>query len=79
MGTKMKMHVTGLSLALGMFAYAGIAAAATSWPSVSQQLSADQVRPGSALESLIRANQDFDLLRPDELTTTCPECHPGCG
>jgi hypothetical protein len=36
------------------------------WPSVEVQLAQDQVRPGSALERLIRENQDFYLLRPEE-------------
>jgi hypothetical protein len=37
-----------------------------SWPSLEKQLQADHVEPGSALERLIRANQDFSMLRPDE-------------
>jgi len=36
------------------------------WPSVEEQLRADKVTPGSALEQLIRANQDTDLLDPKE-------------
>jgi hypothetical protein len=36
------------------------------WPSVEEQLSRDNVRRGTALERLIRENQDFDLLRPEE-------------
>ena len=36
------------------------------WPSVEKQLATDQVRPGSALEQLIRENQEFHLLRPEE-------------
>jgi hypothetical protein len=38
----------------------------TEWPSVEEQLTAHGVRPGSALERLIRAHQDFGVLRPDE-------------
>ena len=38
----------------------------TRWPSLEEQLDADQVPKGSALEQLIRANQDFDLLDPKE-------------
>jgi hypothetical protein len=37
-----------------------------SWPSIEAQLAEDGVPTGSALERLIRANQDFDLLRPEE-------------
>jgi len=36
------------------------------WPSVEQQLAQVNVVPGSALEQLIRNNQDFHLLRPEE-------------
>jgi len=36
------------------------------WPSLSAQLSRDKVAPGSALEKLIAANQDFRILRPEE-------------
>jgi hypothetical protein len=36
-------------------------------PSVEQQLKEANVRPGSALEKLIRDNQDFSLLQPGEL------------
>jgi hypothetical protein len=39
---------------------------APQWPSLAEQLQADAVRPGSALEGLIAANQDFSLLREDE-------------
>jgi len=36
------------------------------WPSVEEQLVAANVARGSALEKLIRDNQDFNLLRPEE-------------
>jgi hypothetical protein len=36
-------------------------------PSIERQLAKDKVVPGSALESLIYANQDFSMLRPAEL------------
>ena len=36
------------------------------WPSVAAQLEQAQARPGTALEQLIRENQDTHLLRPDE-------------
>ena len=38
-----------------------------SWPTLSSQLRADSVTPRSALEALIAANQDFSLLRRDEI------------
>src|SRR3954453_12119097 len=37
------------------------------WPTVQQQMREAEVRPGTRLERLIRDNQDFDLLRPEEL------------
>lgn len=41
-------------------------AAGPRWPSVERQLARDRVVPGSALERLIRSNQDFRMLRPEE-------------
>src|SRR5437870_1842249 len=42
----------------------------TIWPAVEQQLTQAVLAPGSSLESLIRDNQDFSLLRPEEATDT---------
>ena len=42
------------------------------WPSVRAQLEADRVAPGSALERLIAANQDLDLLHPEEADDRLP-------
>jgi hypothetical protein len=39
---------------------------AARWPAAAEQLARDRVVPGSALEKLILANQDFSLLRPGE-------------
>ena len=36
------------------------------WPSIEEQLSEAKVVRGSALERLIRENQDFRMLRPEE-------------
>jgi hypothetical protein len=36
------------------------------WPTLEEQLKVSKVIPGSALEKLIRANQDFEMLRPEE-------------
>jgi hypothetical protein len=36
------------------------------WPSLEQQLADAKVIPGSALDSLIRSNQDFSMLWPRE-------------
>ena len=36
------------------------------WPSIEEQLQTTKVTRGSALEKLIRDNQDFHLLRPEE-------------
>jgi hypothetical protein len=38
------------------------------WPSVKEQIAAAKAVRGSALERLIRHNQDFHLLRPEEAT-----------
>jgi hypothetical protein len=39
----------------------------TRWPTVEEQLRESKVKAGSALEKLILENQDFEMLRPDEL------------
>ncbi len=36
------------------------------WPTLQEQLQESRVRPGSKLEELIKENQDFSLLRPEE-------------
>ncbi len=38
------------------------------WPTIEKQLGAESVRPGSALEQLIRDNQDFSVLHPQEFS-----------
>jgi hypothetical protein len=42
------------------------------WPSVEEQLKESNVVHGSALEQLIRDNQDFELLHPDEIDDGLP-------
>jgi len=42
------------------------------WPSVEEQLRDSRVVHGSALEQLIRDNQDFELLHPDEVNDGLP-------
>jgi hypothetical protein len=37
------------------------------WPSLEEQLAASNVIPGSALEKLVKGNQDFDMLDPTEI------------
>jgi hypothetical protein len=58
-----------LLLLLPVLAQPGLAVInppAVPWPSLSEQLQQDHVQPGSALETLIQNNQDFQLLRADE-------------
>jgi hypothetical protein len=43
-----------------------------SWPTLERQLAADRVVVGSALQGLIAANQDFNLLRPEETRDKIP-------
>jgi hypothetical protein len=42
------------------------------WPALQRQLAADRVVAGSALESLVEANQDFGMLRPEEARDRIP-------
>jgi hypothetical protein len=53
---------------------AGTASAAESprWPSLHRQLADDRVAPESALAKLIAENQDFHLLRPEEVRDSLP-------
>jgi hypothetical protein len=46
--------------------------AAAHWPTLDQQLKERRVRPGTALEKLILANQDFAMLRPEEASDRLP-------
>lgn len=39
---------------------------AAKWPTIEEQLKESRVRPGSALEKLIKENQDFGMLPPEE-------------
>jgi hypothetical protein len=46
---------------------AGASAGRPKWPTLRQQLRDAGVRPGTKLEALVTENQDFSLLRPEEL------------
>jgi len=48
------------------------AAAQAQWPPLEKQLAKDKVQPGSALAHLIAANQDFQLLDPQEQRDRIP-------
>jgi hypothetical protein len=63
-----RSHPSILVLSMVLLFRWGVAAAAppVAWPSVAEQLQQDHVRTGSALESLVRNNQEFQLLRADE-------------
>jgi hypothetical protein len=55
-----------LVLILSMTAASSAAQRAEGWPTLKQQLARAEAPAGSALERVIRENQDFSLLRPDE-------------
>jgi hypothetical protein len=55
-----------LLLLLPAVSFAARSRPARKWPSVEKQLARDHVIPGSALEKLIRANQDASVLAPWE-------------
>lgn len=42
------------------------------WPSMEKQLAKDKVEPGSPLEKLMQANQEFEMLRAEEATDKIP-------
>src|SRR5687767_8578513 len=58
-------RLLGAALLLS-FPAVGILAQDARWPALDKQLAADRVPPGSALEALIKDNQDFDMLRVEE-------------
>jgi hypothetical protein len=61
------------SLAGGAFAAPGPSSVASvNWPTPGQQLKAHGAQPGTALEKLILANQDFGMLRPEEANDRIP-------
>src|SRR4051812_12708658 len=72
----MQMRRLFLAVAsLSLFVIAGAALAAPSqrsWPSIDQQLKTSRVQPGTALEKLIQANQDFGMLRAEEAGDKIP-------
>ena len=68
-----KLILVAALLAFGLGAALGLRAAARSpFLSLERQLAADHVVPGSALERLIRENQDFRMLRPEEAHDQIP-------
>src|SRR4051794_1657391 len=63
-------HVTLCAGVLAALMISG--AAAAQWASVEAHMSAAHVRTGTALEQLVRQNQDFNLLRAEEANDTLP-------
>jgi hypothetical protein len=45
---------------------------AARWQTIDEQLRESHVKPKSALEKLIRANQNFEMLRPEEAAKKWP-------
>jgi hypothetical protein len=74
MRTRLLCVVCLLSLALtaALAVQAAPSASLPQWPSVEQQLTREKAVPGSAFERLIRDNQDFSRLRPEEAADTIP-------
>jgi hypothetical protein len=48
----------------------GSSDADVNWPTLEEQFASAQVVAGTALEQLIRDNQDFGMLKPSEATDT---------
>ncbi|HEY3567812.1 MAG TPA: hypothetical protein VGP73_07745 [Thermoanaerobaculia bacterium] len=63
---------TLLLLALAALLPCSASAATAGWPTLQDQYQAGGVKPRSALEALIAANQDFSLLRPEEAKDKIP-------
>jgi len=63
---RLMFFVFALALLAGGARGAFAAGGPFGWPSVQQQLTEGRIIPGSALERLVLANQDFSLLRAEE-------------
>jgi hypothetical protein len=63
------MWVAGAVLA-AIVRVASAESTGANWPSLPEQLGKDKVLAGSALEALIKANQDFGMLRAEEAKDT---------
>ena len=68
---RLSLIVTLLMVSLAASAFAD-PRPRSSWPSLDQQLKAHHVEPGTALEKLIQANQEFGMLRADEANDKLP-------
>ena len=66
------MIALAITFALSCGALLAAPPANAGWPSVDQQIRKDHVRSGSALERVIRENQDFQMLRAEEASDTLP-------
>ena len=67
MSSMRRMSLIAATLTLSLAASAAFAAPRqAAWPSLDQQLKIGRVQPGTALEKLIQANQDFGMLRAEE-------------
>src|ERR1700710_797288 len=75
--TFLRRHSTMRKLSLTLLSLVGISALSIGglkavggttpiWPAIENQLAQDHVQAGTALEKLVRANQDFSILRPEE-------------
>ncbi|HSS47410.1 MAG TPA: sialidase family protein, partial [Thermoanaerobaculia bacterium] len=68
-----KLSLLIVVLMLSLFASAAFAAPGpAAWPSIDKQLRQARVQPGSALEALIFDNQDFKMLRAEEVNDHIP-------
>ena len=70
--SRARLLTAGMTLVLCLAETGGVVAQATqdAWPTVEQQLQVAGAAKGTALESLIRSNQEFWMLRPSELNDT---------
>jgi hypothetical protein len=68
------ISASALVLSLALVPAAGRAESPkqAAWPSLERQLAQDRIIPGSALETLIRENQDFAMLRATEFRDKSP-------
>ncbi|HEX4962144.1 MAG TPA: sialidase family protein [Thermoanaerobaculia bacterium] len=66
------LAVSMLILSLAASAVFAASQRPAEWPSTDKQLWQAQVAPGSALEALILANQDFKMLRAEEVNDKIP-------
>ena len=69
---RFSLIVVSLTMLLAASTASAVPGHRAAWPSLDQQLRKDRVEAGTPLEKFIAANQDFQMLRPEEVNDKIP-------